>query len=691
MVKHVFEDASWDDGLDDTQLAAATHGDGPLVIVAGAGTGKTRTLISRLAALVDRGVDPARVLLLTFTRRAADDMLSRAAAICGRNDAARKLVGGTFHAVAHRVVATHAESLGLAPGLSVLDTADVRDVLDLLRHDHGLTGTGERMPRADTLADIYSRAVNTGRPARDVIAEQFPWCDRHTAEILGLFKAYVQRKREQSLLDFDDLLLSWRALLADPAIGPALADRFDHVLVDEYQDVNKIQVDIVSLLRPTGAGLTVVGDDAQAIYGFRGADAGHLLELADRLPGSTTVRLERNFRSRQRILDLANAIRPRSSASTGVGRSSDGSGDTLHLHSDRAGGVRPKLVRCHDAAAEARAVVDAVLAAAEQGRALHDQAVLMRAAHHSDLLEVELSARSVPFVKYGGLKFLEAAHVKDFVAAARLLDNPVDEVAWFRLLRMHDGIGPARARDLLVILQPGAEIPGDASTRYAETVAQAPARSRTALAGTLEAIDEARGRTGVTARASGVVALLRPLLTSRYPDHAARLGDLDRLLTAAGNAASLGDFVADLTLDPPASTSDLAQPPHLDEDYLVLSTVHSAKGLEWDSVHVIGVVDGQFPSDMALSTSTGLVEEQRLFYVAATRARDDLAIYTPLRMPHHRRALDDKHSFAAQSRFLDESALDTLDVVETASRSVGRDVAAGRTRVAVPVLDELWA
>ncbi|MDP9221507.1 MAG: ATP-dependent helicase, partial [Actinomycetota bacterium] len=423
-------DSGWDEGLDDAQLAAATHGDGPLVVLAGAGTGKTRTLVARVAALVDRGVDPERVLLLTFTRRAAEEMLGRAGAICSRRDAGRKLWGGTFHAVAYRLVATHAETLGLGPAPSVLDPGDARDLIDMLRHDHGLTGTSRRFPRGETLLDIYSRAVNTGQPARQVIAERFPWCDPHTPEILDLFRGYIARKRGQSLLDFDDLLLGWRSLLADPTVGPALAARWDHVLVDEYQDVNQAQVDIVRLLCPEGRGLTVVGDDAQAVYGFRGADSAHLVRLAAELPAAQTIRLEQNFRSRQPLLDLANAVRPASE------------GHRLVLRSRREGGRRARLVRCHDASAEARLVVDDVLDAADQGHSLSDQAVLMRAAHHSDLLEIELTARGVPFVKYGGLKFLEAAHVKDFVAGVRLLGNPADEIAWFRLLRLHHGVGP---------------------------------------------------------------------------------------------------------------------------------------------------------------------------------------------------------------------------------------------------------
>ncbi|HVX46565.1 MAG TPA: ATP-dependent helicase [Mycobacteriales bacterium] len=665
----------WDAGLDDAQLAAAGHTGGPLVVVAGAGTGKTRTLTARVAQLLTNGADPARVLLLTFTRRAAADMLARAATLCGDRRVANRLWGGTFHAVAHRLVSGHAEALGLPADLSVLDQADARDLMDLLRHDHGLSGTSERFPRADTLVDAYSRAVNTGRPARTVIAEQFPWCDPHTEKILELYRAYTTRKRAGGMLDFDDLLLAWRSLLTDPTLGPALAGRWDHVLVDEYQDVNQIQADIVRLLRPSGVGLTVVGDDAQAIYGFRGADAEHLTGLAATLPDVTVVRLERNFRSRQPLLDLANVVRPTNG------------GLELTLRSDRPGGPRPRLIRCYDAATEARMVADAVLDGLESGRKLSTQAVLMRAGHHSDLLEIELTARRVPFMKYGGLKFLEAAHIKDFLAGLRLLDNPADEIAWFRLLRLHDGIGPARARQLLAVLRPGE---GQADDRHADAIASAPSAARVKLGASLTGLCAARSEGAIADRAGGVVAMLRPLLIRRYPDHEPRLADLDRLLDAAAAAPTLAGYVADLTLDPPASTSELAGPPHLDEDYLTLSTVHSAKGLEWESVHVIGLVDGAFPSDMALSTDAGLVEEQRLFYVALTRARDELALYTPLRMPHQRYSGSDKHSLAPPSRFLTDAAMATLEVTE--SESVRRPAETPTAaRVALPTLDDLWA
>jgi DNA helicase-2/ATP-dependent DNA helicase PcrA len=663
----------WDEDLDDAQLAAATHGDGPLIVIAGAGTGKTRALTSRVAWLLERGTPAERILLLTFTRRAADDMLARATALIGAAPGTRRPWGGTFHAIAHRFVSGYAESLGLPTGFTVLDPAEATDVLDLLRGGCGLTGTAVRLPRSATLIEAYSRCVNTQRPLSEVLAADYPWCEPHLGAIAELFRAYVARKRAGALLDFDDLLLHWRALLTHEALAPQLSARFEHVLVDEYQDVNGLQVDIVRALRPDGRGLTVVGDDAQAIYGFRGADAQHLHELATTWPQATVVRLERNFRSRQPVLDLANAVRP---CQSGIG---------LRLYSDRPTGLRPRLVRCHDASAEARAIAGAVLEAHERGVPLRQQAVLVRAAHHSDLVEVELSVRKIPYRKYGGLRFLEAAHVKDFVAGTRLLDNPHDEVAWYRLLRLHQGIGPARARGLVEALQPASD---DVLSRWADAVAAAPAGSRTALAASCDGLAAARARGKPGERAEAVLAMLRPLLLARYPDAAVRLADLERLVASAATVHDLSAWLAELTLDPPASTGDLAGPPHLDEDYLVVSTIHSAKGLEWSIVHLPHLVDGAFPSDMSLGSPAGLAEERRLFYVAVTRAREELNIYTPLRMPHHRRARDDRHSFATASRFLDTAALAHLEVQELAQ--VREPVVAAAAATVTVDLSALW-
>ena len=660
----------WADDLDEAQRTAVTHGPGPLIVLAGAGTGKTQVLTGRVASLIERGAQPEKILLLTFTRRAAADMTTRAAALSPDRVAAGRVWGGTFHAIAHRLVAEHAEQLGLS-AVSVLDATDVVDLLDLIRDEHGLTGTGTRLPSGQVLADVYSRAVNNARPVREVLTADFPawaWC---ADQVVAVLAAFLARKRARGLLDFDDLLLAWRQLLADPAIGARLRGRWDHVLVDEYQDVNQVQVDIVTALRPDGLGLTVVGDDAQAVYGFRGARAGHLLDLAAALPEATVVRLERNFRSVQPLLDLANVIRPGTGA------------DRITLHADRTGSrTRPRLVACYDADAQARAVADAVLTAHEDGQALREQAVLMRAAGHSRELEVELAYRRVPYVKYGGLRFIDTAHVKDFLAVLRLLANPADEVAWFRLLQLHSAIGKARARTLVPLLV-GTDV--DTGT----VSAAAPARARTALTATLTGVAEARAHTVVVEQVQTCLHLLRPLVRAHYLDGSLRVEDLDRLAGAAATSPDLPGFVAELTLDPAAASTDYAKPPRVDDDYVTLSTVHSAKGLEWARVHLIHAIDGAFPSDMALTDPDGIEEEHRLFYVAVTRARDALTIYTPTRM--HTTAYGDRHVYAQPSRFLTPDALATLDRDQTVVGQPAPRAPGDLPAVVLPSLHELFS
>jgi len=640
------------DGLNEQQRRAVTHEGGPLLVLAGAGTGKTRTLVARAAWLRDNlGLPPSRILLLTFTRRAASEMLARAAAAgSGPVSAPERIYGGTFHAIAHKIIRQHAESFSLPPQFTILDQADATEILDALRPDHGLAETGQRAPRAATCADIYTRCVNTGRPVSEVVAASFPWCVPFTAELANLFRAYTARKRARHLLDFDDLLLLWQAALADPAAGPVLRGMFDAVLVDEYQDVNAVQASIVRLLQPDGKQLTCVGDDAQAIYGFRGADPAHLRQLAADYPSLDIVRLGRNYRSRQGVLDLANLIRP------------SAPGLDLTLTGDRGPGVPPLLVRCHDEATQAREICTRILESVEDGAALRDQAVLVRTGHHSDLLEIELSARKIPYVKFGGLRFTDTAHVRDFLAVARILANPADDLAWFRILRLHDGIGPSHARRVLAMvamLDPDACAPVN-WPQAVEAVEAVPARSRPALAATLGRL-AATASDPAPAQVEAIVTILDPLIRARYADAVARLADLRRLADAAAGQPSLHDALAELTLDPPVSGSDLAGPPRLDEDYLTISTIHAAKGLEWPVVHVPHLVDGALPSDMALGDPDGLAEEHRLFYVALTRARDHLYLYAPLRLHHHRRGRDDRHGFGQLTRFLHRDALAACD------------------------------
>ena len=630
------------DVLNEDQRRAATHQGSPLLILAGAGTGKTGTLVARAAWLRDQGIQPSRILLLTFTRRAADDMLARAQP--PDSNPADRIFGGTFHAVAHRIIRAHAEAFALAPQFSVIDPADSADVMDTLRDAHGLVGTssGRRTPRAATCAEIYSRCVSTSTQLADVLAGGYPWCVPLAEQLAGLFTGFVTYKRRHGLVDFDDLLLLWRAALADAAAGPVLRGLFDAVLIDEYQDVNAVQAEIVRLLQPDGSGLTCVGDDAQAIYAFRGADPAHLRALASTYRDLAVVRLSRNYRSRQAVLQLANVVRPQYE------------GLELALSAARGEGHRPLLIRCHDEATQAREISARVLADYETGVRLQQQAVLVRSAHHSDLLEIELTARGIPYVKYGGLRFTEAAHVKDFIAAARIVANPADDLAWFRLLRLHEGIGPVLARRVIETMQIAEPQPFG---RWPDAEVLLPQRCAATVGETISQLARAAQQERTADRAASVLAALRDPLGARYADAAARFADLERLADAAADSPSLHDALVQLALDPPVSASDLAGRPRLDDDFLVISTVHSAKGLEWPVVHLPQLVDGAVPSDMALTTPAGLEEEQRLFYVAVTRARDRLYLYAPLRMHHHRMARDDRHSYGQLTRFLTRAAL----------------------------------
>ncbi|HYM55718.1 MAG TPA: ATP-dependent helicase [Solirubrobacteraceae bacterium] len=647
----------WLDELNAAQRTAATHAGGPLLILAGAGTGKTTTLCARVAWLLVEGVAAERILLLTFTRRAAREMVQRMRVLAERTvPNAGRVLGGTFHSVAHRMVRLHASSLGLSPGFGVLDAGDGADLLDLVRQEQGHAARRRRFPRAQTMLDIYSRTVNAQTPLAEVLAESFPWCEEHGDALAEVFLAYGARKRALGLLDLDDLLLHWRALAADEAIGGRMADSFDHVLVDEYQDVNGLQVDIVESLRAERRGLTVVGDDFQAIYGFRAASARHILEFPERFTDARTVTLERNYRSTGPILAVANAV-----------SAQDRLGFPKELWTERDGGRPPELVFPRDEAEQAGEVCERVLAAREEGMELRAQAVLFRTGHDSDMLELELARRGIPFVKYGGLRYLEAAHVKDLVAALRLTDNPADEVSWFRLLQLLDGVGPARARRVLDALRaPGGGAPE--LSRWPAAAAHVPEDSREHAATVIDALAHAGAGTDANAGAQveRLCAALAPLIRLRYADGAMRIADLDALAAAARGAGSVRDFVSELVLDPPASSADLAGPPHLDEDYLVLSTVHSAKGLEWEAVHLIAAYDGNFPADMSAGSEEGIAEERRLLYVALTRARRRLHVYVPFRYYHRPHGHDDAHGYGKASRFLTDSVQRLFAVTRTA-------------------------
>jgi DNA helicase-2/ATP-dependent DNA helicase PcrA len=668
-------DQPWLAQLNSEQRAAATHDGGPLLILAGAGTGKTTTLSARVAWLIAQGTAPERIMLLTFTRRAAREMLERVQTVTGGSGRGTRVLGGTFHSVAHRFVRLHAASLGMPGGFAVLDPSDAADVLDLIREEHGHAARLRRFPRPATLLDIYSRTVNSQRTLSEVVAESFPWCEDHVEALAELFRAYGERKRALAALDLDDLLLYWRALAADEVIGPAMEHGIEHLLIDEYQDVNGLQVEIVRGLRRRRRELTVVGDDLQAIYGWRAASAEHILGFPDQFPDASVLKLERNYRSREPILATANGLAGQFARSF-----------RKRLHTALGGGARPALVFCRDESAQAIEVCQRVLGAREQGMDLRRQAVLMRTSHDSDLLELELSRRQIPFVKYGGLRYLEAAHVKDLIALFRLVGNPASELSWFRILQLFDGVGPVTARRALQPLI--ASPPGLAG--WPASRGHLPQDALPAADRLVAALLQARHASSAGAAAETLRDALGPLIEARYADGALRLKDLDRLVEAARECADLGHFAAELALDGPRSSADLAGPPHLDEDYLILSTVHSAKGLEWESVHVLALYDGNFPADMACGSAEEIEEERRLLYVAVTRARQRLQLYVPVRYYHRPKGIDDVHGYGKPSRFLTAEVQATCEVIAPAEPEAAATACDQPRRKVEVSVDELF-
>jgi DNA helicase II / ATP-dependent DNA helicase PcrA len=643
------------DQLNPAQWAAVEYGTGPLLIIAGAGSGKTATLAHRVAELIGRGADPRRILLLTFTRRAAAEMLRRAQLILGQKreglpktaNVGTLTWAGTFHAIANRLLRLHASSLSLDPSFTVLDREDSADLLDLLRHQLGFAKTEKRFPRKGTCLAIYSRVVNAQEPLAACLKQSFSWYVEWEAQLKQLFAAYVEAKRARHVLDYDDLLLMWWIMMSEPELAAKVGARFDHVLVDEYQDTNRLQADILLKLKPDGKGVTVVGDDAQSIYSFRAASVRNILDFPSQYsPPAEVITLEQNYRSTQAILDASNAA---------IGLSSQRF--TKDLFSTRKEGGRPLLVTVHDEAEQVRYVADRVLAEREAGVPLKRQAVLFRAAHHSDALEVELSRRNIPFVKYGGLRFLEAAHIKDVLAILRWAENARDSIAAFRTLQLLSGMGPAGAGHAWEWLE---QRGFDLHTLGSFSPAGSAQTEWPAFCALMRSI---HGPSVLwPAQIGSVRRWYEPKLEALHGDARTRAGDLEQLEQIAAGFESRERFLSELTLDPPGGTGAEAGPPFLDEDYLILSTIHSAKGQEWDAVFVLNVVDGCIPSDMATGTPEEIEEERRLLYVAMTRAKRSLHLVRPLRFfvrQQHRHG--DRYVVAPLTRFIPDSILDRFE------------------------------
>jgi DNA helicase-2/ATP-dependent DNA helicase PcrA len=639
--------------LNEQQRKAVEHGvglaegetGGPLLIIAGAGSGKTNTLAHRVAHLIVNGADPRRILLMTFSRRAASEMSRRVERICrnvlGSNSAILTDAlawSGTFHGIGARLLRMYAEQIGLNMDFTIHDREDSADLINLARHELGFSKTESRFPTKGTCLAIYSRTVNSQTPLSEILRQHYPWVAMWEEQLKELFAAYVEAKQSQNVLDYDDLLLYWAQMVGDPDLADDIGKRFDHVMVDEYQDTNRLQASVLMALKPGGRGLTVVGDDAQSIYSFRAATVRNILDFPTSFtPAADIITLDRNYRSTQPILAAANSV-------IELARERF----TKNLWTERESLERPKLVTVKDETEQANFIIDQVLANRETGMTLKQQAVLLRTSSHSGALEVELTRRNIPFVKFGGLKFLDSAHVKDMLSVLRFAQNPRDRVAGFRLLQMLPGIGPKKAGVILDTISSDpepimalAEIPPPPKTGADWT------SFVTLLAGL------GKTQQGWPSDIAQARLWYEPHLERMHEDADTRKADLLQLEQIAGGYASRERFLTELTLDPPDATSDQAGVPLLDEDYLILSTIHSAKGQEWRSVFMLNVVDGCIPSDLGTGTTQELEEERRLLYVGMTRAKDSLALITPQRFfTHGQNSQGDRHVYASRSRFI---------------------------------------
>ena len=634
--------AAYRQDLNDAQWAAVVHNGGPLLVIAGAGTGKTRTLTYRVARLVLEGIDPRAILLLTFTRKASREMLRRASALLDERCSA--VSGGTFHAFAHSVLRRYSAHLGFDRAFTIIDRADAESLVGQIRKESNVPTRG--FPTKRTLTDIFSQAVNKDRAIDDIVADAYAHLLPFLEAIADIARRYGERKKLHRFLDYDDLLVELRNLLrSDPDLCRRIGDTYRHVMVDEYQDTNRLQAEILYLLAQHHRNLMVVGDDAQSIYAFRGANFRNIMAFPEIFADTCVIRLEENYRSVQPVLSLTNALIAQAREKY-----------PKHLFTRRPNGARPRLVRTASENAQSRWIIDEIRALTRRGVGLEEMAVLFRAGYHSFDLEIELAREGIDFVKVGGFKFMESAHIKDLLAHLRVLANPDDRLCWHRILQLLDKVGPKTAQSLCdTIVEARAGAAG---------LLDAPFAPR--LAGVLEPLRALFRRLtqetlSVVQMGEAVLTYYLPLLKNLHEDHPRRARDLEQLLEIMERYERLETFLADMALEPPDHLVEKGlHLPRGDERRLVLSTVHSAKGLEWHSVFVIWALDGRFPSLRAIDNPEDLDEERRLMYVAATRARENLVFTCP------RQAYDRAADMVLDrpSRFLDgldDALLDYID------------------------------
>jgi len=607
--------------LNPAQYAAVSALDGPVLVIAGAGSGKTRTLVYRVARLIESGLPLQNLLLLTFTRKAAQEMLSRAGILLGT--ACDRVAGGTFHAFSNTLLRRHGKAIGLDPAFTILDRSDSEDVVHLLRNARGLGDREKRFPRKNTLADMFSASANKATALEEIVLMDYPHFSEHLEPILKLEKAYADYKQQRSLLDYDDLLLKLRELLENRQdIREQLSDTYRAIMVDEYQDTNKIQARVVRFLCTRHENIMVVGDDAQSIYSFRGAHFKNIMDFPKEFPKARIFKLEENYRSTQPILNLTNEIINQAHEKY-----------PKHLFTHQREGNRPVLVRAENENWQSRFVCQRILELREEGVPLGEIAVLFRSSHHSFDLEIELVKHGLPFVKRGGFKFIETTHIKDVLAHLRVLQNPRDAVSWNRLLLLIEGVGPKKSQAIIATLAASMARGTDWLTALKTQCLQASGGS--VLKEVTRLFEDLREALQIPSeQLNRIYTYYIPLLSQRFDDHPKRIKDLEHLYAITERYLNLDGFLSDITLEPPSELVSELEPtgrsPVQDVERLILSTIHSAKGLEWHTVFIIWALDGKFPSMYSIDNQDELEEERRLMYVAATRAKKGLYITYPI-------------------------------------------------------------
>ena len=601
----------YEEALNPSQFDAVTCTEGPLLVIAGAGSGKTRTLTYRVAYLVEKGKSPASILLLTFTRKASQEMLRRATRLldarCG------KIAGGTFHSFANAMLRKYASQMGLDPAFGILDRTDSENLIGMLRKEMHPATKHRSFPRRKTLADIFSRAVNKGLAVEEIIDQDYPHFASHMAVITRIHQDFQIRKQDHHFLDYDDLLIYLRRLLSDYAdIRNRISSTYRYIMVDEYQDTNTIQAEILYLLTDVHNNIMVVGDDSQSIYAFRGANFKNIIKFPDIFPGSRIITLEENYRSIQPILDLTNVIIDRAREKF-----------SKNLFTRKTGDTMPVMVNSEDEYIQSRFVVDKIKELHQNGVALNQIAVLFRASFHSFDLEIELSREGIAFVKMGGFKFVESAHIKDVLAHMRVVANPYDRISWYRILLLIEKIGPKTAQKIYeAALNEQSGYTGLLSAKLG------PIKGLDRLKNLISALDT--HPMNVSQMGETIIDYYMPILKNNYDDHPRRAKDLEHLIEIMDRYKNLNQFLTDMALEPPnTSFENSLYDGTAHADRLVLSTIHSAKGLEWQTVFVIWTLDGRFPSVHSLHKEEELEEELRLMYVAATRAKENLFFTYP--------------------------------------------------------------